>query len=190
MKKLFSLSMAALFLGGCAHVGLYSPSFDHQEGHIFQYQALPLDQGSDLELTVWASPLHLSHSHLERELRRFAAQEALKRACETHELNAVSFGQYNTLINGRRYARGVMRCAQMVTPLIARDPSVPFTATPEVPPLEAPVSPPPSEDAKAANPTPQTKDAGDKLQAAIAASAATQKAQKSKKTKKTKTRKK
>lgn len=180
MKKLFSLSMAALFLGGCAHGGLYSPSFDHQEGHIFQYQAKPLDQGNDLELTVWASPFHLSHSHLERELRRFASQEALKRACETHHLDAVTFGQYNTLINGRRYARGVMRCAQIVTPLIARDPSVPFTAAPEVPPLEAPVSAAPDTTEK----IPETKhDAGDKLNAAIAAGAAKAANKKSKKPK-------
>lgn len=184
MKKIVMIA-ASLTLTACAHVGMYSTNLDRQEGNFFQYQVLPMPQGSDLELTVWASPSGLGEGFLERELKRFAAQEALARTCATYRLDHVQFGQYNTLINGRRYARATLRCLVPDVPVIEREESIPFMQPPAVPPLEAGImAPPPVENTQVPSPNAQaptsqpeatsniavsTSDAGDKLNAAIAA---------------------
>lgn len=113
MKRL--LALLCLPLTGCGYVGVYSATHGLGDAYIYQYHAAPLDN-AETQLTVISTPLSVGDSGLENQLKRYAREEAVRQNCNGYTLNKITFGQLNTAWDGRRYARGILRCTTVDIP--------------------------------------------------------------------------
>lgn len=113
MKRL--LALLCLPLTGCGYVGVYSATHGLGDAYIYQYHAAPLDN-AETQLTVISTPLSVGDSGLENQLKRYAREEASRQNCNGYTLNKITFGQLNTAWDGRRYARGILRCTTVDIP--------------------------------------------------------------------------
>lgn len=113
MKRL--LALLCLPLTGCGYVGVYSATHGLGDAYIYQFHAAPLDN-AETQLTVISTPLSVGDSGLENQLKRYAREEAFRQNCNGYNLNKITFGQLNTAWDGRRYARGILRCTTVDIP--------------------------------------------------------------------------